>query len=114
MWQVADGFDGAFLTAGIGLFLLVGIAILLTRLPRELDRLAHFDDPDQVAAEVVGTPAAAQRAGAVSSDGALSARQRGNVLLLALFSPGVQVVLVTGILGGFFVAFGLRARQSVG
>src|SRR3546814_3833796 len=55
MWQVADGFDGAFLTAVIGLFLLVGIAFLLTRLPRELDRLAHFDDPDQVAAEVVGT-----------------------------------------------------------
>src|SRR3546814_18224709 len=96
MWQVADGFDGAFLTAVIGLFLLVGIAFLLTRLPRELDRLAHFDDPDQVAAEVVGTPAAALRAGAVSSDGALRAPQRGNVLLGALFSKAVPVVREIG------------------
>ena len=37
----------------------------------------------------------------------LSARQRGNVLLVALFSQGLQVLLVTLIVGGFFVVFGL-------
>lgn len=111
MWQVADGFDGVFLAATIGLFLVVGVGFLLTRLPRELDRLARFDDPAELAALVARTPAAelvdvtdhADPSGAA----AFSARERGNVLLVALFSQGVQVVLVTLLLGAFFVAFGL-------
>ncbi len=37
----------------------------------------------------------------------MSTRQRGNVLLVALFSQGLQVVVVTLILGTFYVAFGL-------
>ena len=37
----------------------------------------------------------------------LSRRQRGNVLLVALFSQGLQVVLVTLLLGAFFVVFGV-------
>lgn len=113
MWQVADGFDGAFLTATIGLFLLVGVGFLLTRLPRELDRLAHFDDQDELAAAVAGTPAVDllphlhARSADVPDPTGFSARERGNVLLVALFSQGVQVVLVTLLLGAFFVAFGL-------
>ena len=37
----------------------------------------------------------------------LSARQRGNVMLVALFSQGLQVLLVTLMVGAFFVVFGL-------
>ena len=37
----------------------------------------------------------------------LSRRQRGNVLLVALFSQGLQVLLVSFIVGSFFVLFGV-------
>jgi len=109
MWQVAAGFDGAFLSATIGLFFTIGVAFLVTRLPRELDRLATFASAEELAEQVAGTPAdGLVDPGACSLEPArLSARQRGNVLLVALFSQGLQVVLVTVILGAFFVAFGL-------
>jgi hypothetical protein len=109
MWQVADGFDGRFLTAVIVLFLVIGVTFLLTRLPRELGRLATFTTVDDLEQQVEGTPAAGLVAlpDAVGDPVTLSARQRGNVLLVALFSQGLQVVLVTLLLGAFYVAFGL-------
>lgn len=112
MWQVADGFDGAFLSAAIGLFVLVGVGFLLTRLPRELDRLGHFERHGELVAAVAGTPAEVLLGpdgdgGGVPVATDLRARERGNVLLVALFSQGVQVVLVTLLLGAFFVVFGL-------
>jgi len=115
MWQVADGFDGRFLAAAIVMFALIGITFLLTRLPRELDRLAVFASPDHLGECIAGTPAV----GLVDVESCslrpadLSRRQRGNVLLVALVSQGVQVVLVTLILGAFFVAFGLLTITPV-
>lgn len=110
MWQVADGFDALFLALVAGLFLLVGVGFLLTRLPRELGRLATFATADEVRAEVAGTPAEVLAADLRDDECAaapLSTRQRGNLLLVALFSQGIQVVLVTALLGTFFVVFGL-------
>jgi hypothetical protein len=110
MWQVADGFNGWFLGLAVALFVLVGIGFLLTRLPRELDRLATFASADELRAEVIGTPAAGlanDLTDAACAPAELSGRQRGNVLLVALFSQGIQIVLVTILLGGFFVVFGL-------
>jgi len=109
MWQVADGFDGRFLAAVVLLFLVIGVTFLLTRLPRELGRLATFTSAEEVEAQVAGTPAAGlvPLSDALGNPVPLSTRQRGNVLLVALFSQGLQVVLVTVLLGGFYVAFGL-------
>lgn len=109
MWQVAAGFDGVSLGATVGLFFVIGVAFLVTRLPRELDRLTTFASADALGEEIHGTPAEGLAdLGACSLEPApLSARQRGNVLLVALFSQGLQVVLVTAVLGVFFVAFGL-------
>lgn len=109
MWQVADGFDGRFLAAVIVLFVVIGVTFLLTRLPRELGRLATFTTAEELQEQVTGTPAAGLVAldDAVGTPVPLSTRQRGNVLLVALFSQGLQVVLVTLLLGAFYVAFGL-------
>lgn len=109
MWQVAAGFDGVFLGATIGLFLTIGVSFLVTRLPRELDRLATFASAEELGDQIAGTPAdgLADLASCSLEPARLSARQRGNVLLVALFSQGLQVVLVAVILGIFFVAFGL-------
>jgi ABC-type multidrug transport system fused ATPase/permease subunit len=109
VWQVAAGFDGVSLGATVGLFFVIGVAFLVTRLPRELDRLATFASSDELADHVTDTPAEGLvDLGACSLEPSpLSARQRGNLLLVALFSQGLQVVLVTAVLGVFFVAFGL-------
>ena len=109
MWQVADGFDGRFLAAVVVLFVLIGITFLLTRLPRELGRLATFASVDDLEEQVAGTPAEGlvPLAEVVGDPVDLSTRQRGNVLLVALFSQGLQVLLVTLLLAAFYVAFGL-------
>lgn len=111
MWQVADGFDGPSLAVVIGLFFLIGVTFLVTRLPRELGRLATFASAEDLEAEVRGTPAEGLGPfdGRVGELVPLSRRQRGNVLLVALFSQGLQVVLVTLLLGVFFVIFGVLA-----
>jgi hypothetical protein len=110
MWQVAAGFDGPFLVAVIGLFFVVGLAFLLTRLPRELSRLAAFDSTAEIREACAGTPGeslAAALDGSSFAPAELSARQRGNVLLVTLFSQGVQVVVVTLVLFVFFAVLGL-------
>jgi len=108
MWQVADGFDGAALGAVIALFFVIGTGFLLSRLPREVERLGSFVDTAELAVQVAGTPAAALPPPHAAPEAPnLSRRQRGNVLLVALFSQGIQVILVTVLLGAFFVAFGL-------
>jgi hypothetical protein len=109
MWQVADAFDRWLLGAVIGLFVLIGLGFLITRLPRELDRLATFASVEELEEVVAGTPATSlvQAHEGDLHPAPLSARQRGNVLLVALFSQGLQVLLVTLIVGGFFVVFGL-------
>ncbi len=114
MWQVADGLDGPFLAAVIGLFFIVGLAFLLTRLPREFDRLATFADADELRRCVAGTPAERLLGEALvpAAPRPLTRRQRWNLLLVALFSQGVQVLAVTVVLGGFFVALGLLTITS--
>lgn len=109
MWQVADGFDGRYLAAVVLLFFVIGVTFLLTRLPRELGRLATFATPEELEDQIAGTPAEGMSdlSDAVGDPVALSRRQRGNVVLVALFSQGLQVVLVTLLLGAFYVAFGL-------
>ena len=114
MWQVAGAFDERLLGAVVALFVLVGIGFLLTRLPRELDRLATFASVEELRDVVAGTPATSL-AEVRQEDllpAPLSARQRGNVLLVALFSQGLQVLLVALIVGGFFVVFGVLAIDT--
>jgi hypothetical protein len=110
MWQVAAGFDGTFLVAVIGLFFVVGLAFLLTRLPRELSRLVAFGSTAEIREACAGTPGeslAAALDGTSLAPAELSTRQRGNVLLVTLFSQGVQVVVVTLVLFVFFAVLGL-------
>ena len=110
MWQVAAALTGPFLAVMVVLFFVVGVTFLCTRLPGEIGRLASFDSAGSLAALCEDTPVAGARVG----DGALdppplSRRQRGNLLLVALFSQGIQVVVVVLVLGLFFVVLGLFA-----
>ena len=110
MWQVADGLDGLTLGIVVLLFLGTGTLFLVTRLPRELDELATFTGDEDVESFAAGTPAAAL-AGELDGLGVgpmeLSRSQRLNVSLVALFSQGLQIALVTVLVSAFFVVFGL-------
>jgi len=104
VWQVAVTLDGPFLAVTMGLFALAGIVFVVARLPREVTGIAS--DLTDVAEVVCRTPAAALVAGEVPSP-PLTRRQWLNLGLVVLFSQGVQIVLVSLMIGVFFVAFGL-------
>lgn len=114
VWQVCATLFGPYFIATVALFIVVGVVFVLLRLPREIGQLAEFDDWDEVRALVAGTPIEAL---APASDGQVDAvplgrRQWGNVGLVVLFGQGVQVVLVSVMIGAFLVLFGLLAVRT--
>jgi len=110
VWQVATALDGLVFWAVVAFFVLIGLAFLLIRLPGEVGRLTREVDDDLVAeaAESPLADVAADLAPACTAE-PLSRRQRGNVLLVLLFSQAVQVLLVTVSVTAFFFVFGLVA-----
>ncbi len=110
MWQVADGFDSLTLGVVVTMFVGTGAVFLVTRLPRELDELATFGSDEEIESFVAGTPAE-ELAPAFDDLPVetipLTRRQRLNVALVALFSQGLQITLVTILVGSFFVVFGV-------
>ncbi len=106
VWQVAANLDGPFLAVTMGMFALVGITFMVARIPREVAGITSglADGPDLVAR----TPAAELRRGPLSSP-PLSRGQWVNLGLVVLFSQGVQILLVSLMIGLFFVGFGLLA-----
>ncbi|HET7718928.1 MAG TPA: hypothetical protein VFK43_03100, partial [Acidimicrobiales bacterium] len=115
VWEVAGSMQWPVLVANAGLFLLLGMAFLLARLPTELGRLGEFDDVDAITGLCEGTPAAAltRRLDAVPETPRLNRRQRGNLYLVVLISQTVQIALVSATVVAFFTAFGLLAVRPV-
>jgi hypothetical protein len=107
VWQTAGALTGLPYWIVVGLFPLVGVLFLVVRLPEDVGALNRFDDRDELVTLVAGTPVA----GAPVDDGVaprpLSPREWGNVGLVALFGQGVQIALVSVLIGGFFVLLGI-------
>ena len=87
MWQVFSDISDPALAGVIVLFVGLGSVFIATRLPREV-RLLERD---------------------VGADPALRRRQRFNVGLVMFVSQGLQVLIVSVLVGLFFVAFGALA-----
>jgi hypothetical protein len=86
MWQTFSDAPAAFLAILVGLFVALGTAFLVARLPREvraLERDAAAEGPR------------------------LDPRQRLNVGLVLFISQALQVLFVSLAIGAFFVALGL-------
>ena len=110
VWQVSASLDGPFLAVTMGLFVAVGIVFVVARIPLEVGALARFDSWADVASLVDGTPAAALEPPAGASPSLtprLGRRQWGNVGLVVLFTQGLQIAVVSAMIGVFFVGFGL-------
>ena len=107
-WEVSAALDGPFFWAVAGLFFSLGVVFLLTRLPREVRLLTIYEEPEELRRRLTGTPAEALPVGSECPvPPPLTWRQWGNLGLVLLFGQGLQVMLVSAMLGAFFIAFGL-------
>ncbi len=110
VWQISASLDGPFLPLTMSLFVVVGIVFVVARIPTEVGAMAHFESWSDVDALVGGTPAAALRPPTDASPAStprLGRRQWGNVGLVVLFTQGLQIIVVSVMIGVFFIGFGL-------
>lgn len=109
VWQTAGVLNGFPYWTAIALFAIVSTGFAASRVPREVSELSAFASWDEVRALVAGTPAAelaAAATGRVASQ-PLRRRQWGNVGLVVLMSQAIQVVIVSVLIGLFFVILGM-------
>ncbi len=107
VWQTAGTIVGPTYWIAVGLFALVGVLFVVVRLPRDIGALNNFDDAGAFAALVRPTPIAPVAPPLAERPPPLGKREWGNVGLVALFSQGVQILLVSLLIGVFFVLLGL-------
>jgi len=86
LWEVFAQLEVASLAILVGLFVLLGVAFLIARLPKEVEGLERE-------AATGGPP--------------LESRQRFNVGLVLFVSQSLQVLLVALAVAAFFVVFGM-------
>jgi len=111
VWQVAANLDGPFLAVTMAMFALVGIVFMVARIPREVAGISSglADGPDLLASTPADELAPGRSPGEPVTSPPLSRRQWLNLGLVVLFSQGVQILLVSLMIGMFFVGFGLLA-----
>jgi hypothetical protein len=88
MWQIFSSLEVGIFWTIIALFVLLGTAFLVVRIPREARMLAHEAKADDVP---------------------LKRRQQLNVGLVMFVSQAVQVLIVSAVIGIFFAVFGMLA-----
>lgn len=114
MWQLAGTLVGPSYLVVISTFFLLGAAFALSRVPGVIRGINHFESWDDVAEHLTGTPA--ENFEVPDDDGPpsdpLTVRQRLNIGLVVLFGQALQITLVTGVLTGFFVGFGVVAVDT--
>ncbi len=107
-WQSAGTVDRASLATVLVLFTVLGAAFLLTQMTRELPPLAAFESWDEVhrcASDHHDVfPTVATR---TLDPPRLSRREWGNLGLVVLLTQGLRILLVSVLVGLFFVALGL-------
>ncbi len=91
LWEVFAQLEGASLAILVGLFVALGTAFLIARLPREVESLERD---------------------AGSGGPPLETRQRFNVGLVLFISQSLQVLLVALAVAGFFIVFGMLTINS--
>lgn len=112
VWQTASNLAWAALALVGALFVLVGTAFAVVRLPRQIGDLSTFDSWDVTEQRIGGTPAeplAAGLGGPRATTPPLSRREWSNVGLVVLVAEGTQILLVSASIFAFFTLFGFLA-----
>lgn len=112
-WQMLAGLSDGYLAMAVVLLVTLGVLFISTQIPREVRQVESLPTGSELVALCAGTPvedlAAAANSGRPPPP--LSRRERVNLALVMLFNHGFQVVLVSGLVGAFFVAFGMIAMR---
>lgn len=110
MWKVSAEIPTPYFLLVVGLFVGLGAGFVVLRLPHEVGGLEQFESWTAVRELCAGTPAA----GAVPTDAEpltdrvpLRRTERFNIELMLVVSQGVQAVLVSLVVTGFYVLLGL-------
>jgi hypothetical protein len=122
VWQVASALRSTRLLVVALMFLAVGVAFLLTRLPEEVRDVQEAVAGDGIAKACRGTPlerralalaeARLQPGASDTPDESLTRTQRANLLLMLLVMQTIQVFLLAFAVFVFFIVFGQFAIHS--
>lgn len=110
-WQSAGLLDTSLLAAAGGLFAVLAGVFLGTQVPREirdLNRFASWNEVQQLCDEAPGPAVTGDEP---PSAPPLSRRERGNLWLLVFVSQTFRLLVVSTLIGGFFVGLGLLIIQ---
>ena len=108
-WQVAADFTVGYFAVAIGVLLAIASLFVLLRLPREVDALRHFTDWAEVCdflSDAPLDPTHVESLGGIPDPPKLTKSDWFNVGLIWLFSQGVQILLVGGVITVFYIVFG--------
>ncbi len=108
-WQSAGLLELELLAAVFALFATLGAVFLVTQIPREIGWVSGFESWDEARQLAMESPMA--EAGTSQPEppapDPLSRREWANVGLVVFVSQGLRILLVSVLVGGFFVVFGL-------
>ena len=109
VWETTADLTGPWYAILLGFLALLGVLFLATRLPWEVARLSRFSSWAEITALARTTPIEPLCDEGPPPDPTppLSRRQWGNVGLVALFSQGLQIVLVSALICAVLVALGM-------
>lgn len=108
-WQSAGRINQASLIAIVLLFGLLGVVFLLTQISREIPPLVTFDSWDEIetSAGDRGQMLAIGGLADPPSPPPLTRREWGNLGLVLLLVQSLRILIVSALVGAFFVAIGL-------
>ena len=110
-WQSAGLLDTSLLIAVAALFAVLAGIFLGTQVPREIRGLNRFESWDEVQRLCEDAPGGGVAGDDVPEPPALTGRERGNLWLLVFVSQTFRLLLVSALIGGFFVGLGLLIIQ---
>ena len=116
IWQVVNDLPLVLFAIVVGALALIGLVFLAGSMAGAIHELRFFDDWEEVDLELRGTPLE----GCTATDFAgspeavpLGRAARGNLTLRLVVGLSAQVLLVTGLIFGFYVLFGvLTVRED--
>ncbi len=110
-WQSAGLLDSALLVAVGALFAVLAGIFLGTQIPREVRDLNTFSSWDEVEELCEDAPGDTVTGADKPEPPPLSRRERGNLWLLVFISQSFRLLLVSALIGAFFVGLGLLIIQ---
>jgi hypothetical protein len=110
-WQSAGRLDTSLLVLVGALFALLAGVFLGTQVPREIRGLNTFTSWGQIEALCEDAPGVAAAGTEAPQPPPLSRRERGNLWLLVFISQSFRLILVSSLIGAFFVGLGLLVIQ---